>query len=163
MSSPDAKPRRTRADLLQTLAQVGREHSDATVFFHAEIARLLELHPTDYKTMGVLERLGPMSAGQIAEHTGLATASVTNLIDRLESKGLVRRVRDSTDRRRVMVESDAEWVSGARRIFASTRASLARLFDRYSDRDLAVIADFLARNAERLHEETRKVASAGER
>ena len=159
MSSADEKPRRTRADLLLTLARVGREHSDATVFFHAEIARLLELHPTDYKTMGVLERLGPMSAGQIAEHTGLATASVTNLIDRLERKGLVRRVRDATDRRRVMVESAAEWVSGARRMFASTRASLARLFDRYSDRDLAVIADFLARNAERLREETRKVAS----
>ena len=158
MSSADEKPRRTRADLLLTLARVGREHSDATVFFHAEIARLLELHPTDYKTMGVLERLGPMSAGQIAEHTGLATASVTNLIDRLERKGLVRRVRDATDRRRVMVESAADWVSGARRMFASTRASLARLFDRYSDRDLAVIADFLARNAERLREETRKVA-----
>lgn len=152
-----------RADLLQRLAQVGREHSDATVFFHAEIARLLDLHPTDYKTMGVLDRIGPMTAGQIAEHTGLASASVTNLIDRLESKGLARRVRDSTDRRRVMVEPVAEWVSGARRMFTSTRASLARLFERYSEGDLAVIADFLARNAERLHEETRKITSARKR
>jgi hypothetical protein len=30
-----------------------------------------------------------MSAGEIARHAGLATASVTNLVDRLERKGFV--------------------------------------------------------------------------
>jgi DNA-binding MarR family transcriptional regulator len=139
------------------LARVGREHSDATVLFHATIAERLGLHPTDYKTLGILERLGP-SAGDIARHSGLATASVTNLIDRLESKGFVRRVRDERDRRRVLVEPVRDRITAGRPLFSSTIKSLARLFEHYSDRDLAVIADFLRSNAERLRGETRKLS-----
>jgi DNA-binding MarR family transcriptional regulator len=151
-------PRRAgRAAILARLARVGRENSDATVIFHATMARLLGLHPTDYKTLGLLERLGPLSAGEIAARTGLATASVTNLVDRLEAKGFVRRVRGSADRRRVSVEPVAERLSGGRRRFASARRSLARLFDAYLDQELSVIADFLSRNAARLREETRKL------
>jgi DNA-binding MarR family transcriptional regulator len=153
-------PRRGRREVLDELARVGREHSDATVLFHASIASLLDLHATDYKVLGILERSGPLSAGEIARESGLATASVTNLIDRLEQKGFVRRVADPTDRRRVMVEAIADRLSDARSLFASTRRSLAELYDRYSDRDLSVIADFLRYNAERLRVETRKLAAA---
>lgn len=148
------RQRATRAQVLEELAAVGREHSDATVLFHAAVAARLGLHPTDYKALGLLERLGPMSAGQIAEHSGLATASVTNLIDRLEEKGFVRRVPDARDRRRVMVEVVTKKMAGADLLFASTRRSLSQLYERYATRELAVIADFLARNAERLRTET---------
>jgi DNA-binding MarR family transcriptional regulator len=148
-----------RKRILEELGRVGREHSDATVLFHATIASLLKLHPTDYKVLGILERLGAMSAGEIARHSGLATASVTNLIDRLEDKGFVKRVRDAKDRRLVLVEPIRARITGARVIFTSTAKSLAKLFKRYSVRDLAVIADFLRQNADRLREETRKVAS----
>jgi DNA-binding MarR family transcriptional regulator len=157
LSTSHAKRRPARAELLATLARAGREHSEATVLFHAALAGLLDLHPTDYKTLGVLERLGPMSAGEIARHTGLATASVTNLVDRLEQKGFVHRVDDPHDRRRVLVAPVAEKLSGARPLFASTRRSLAALYEGYTDAQLAVIADFLARNAERLRAETARL------
>lgn len=111
----------------------------------------------DYKVMSILERLGALSAGEIARHSGLATASVTNLIDRLEQKGFVRRAPDPEDRRRIRVEPVGDRVTAARKLFASTQRSLARLYERYPDRDLAVIADFLARNAERLRAETEKL------
>ena len=149
----------TRKQVLDELARVGRANSDATVLFHATMAELLGLHPTDYKAMSILERLGPLSAGEIAQHSGLATASVTNLIDRLERKGFVRRMADPQDRRRILVQAVTDRVSSARTAFASTRRSLARMFDRYSKGDLEVIADFLARNAERLRVETKKLAS----
>ena len=155
-----APPRRSRRAILDELAEVGRDHSDATVLFHATVASLLDLHPTDYKVLGILDRSGPLSAGEIARRCGLATASVTNLIDRLEHKGFVRRVADPTDRRRVMVEAVRDRLTNGESVFASTRRSLARLFDRYSDRDLAVIADFLRRNASRLRDETSKLATA---
>jgi DNA-binding MarR family transcriptional regulator len=147
----------SRKRVLEELAQVGRDHSDATVLFHASVASLLSLHPTDYKALGILERLGAMSAGDLARRAGLATASVTNLIDRLEQKGFVRRVRDTNDRRRVVVEPVRDRLTAGRAVFASTQKSLARLLARYSDEDLAVIADFLRRNAERLRDETRKL------
>lgn len=151
---------RPRQKILDELARVGREHSDATVLFHSAVAGELGLHPTDYKTLGILERLGPLSAGDIARHSGLATASVTNLIDRLEEKGFVRRVRDANDRRRVLVEPVQDNLAGGRALFASTVASLAQLLDRYSNQELALLADFLERNATRLREETRKLHGA---
>ena len=157
MARPAEPSQRKR--VLEELARVGREHSDATVLFHATIASLLKLHPTDYKVLGILERLGAMNAGDIARHSGLATASVTNLIDRLEEKGFVKRVRAAEDRRLVVVEPIRARITDARVIFSSTAKSLAKLFKRYSVPDLAVIADFLRRNADRLREETRKVAS----
>jgi DNA-binding MarR family transcriptional regulator len=150
----------TRQEILQELSQVGREHSDATVLFHATMASLLDLHPTDYKALSMVERLGAMSAGEIAQHSGLAAASVTNLIDRLERKGFVRRVPDPQDRRRVMVKPVMDRVMAARGLFASTQRSLTQLYKHYSDQDLAVIVDFLKRNAERLRAETRKLDAA---
>jgi DNA-binding MarR family transcriptional regulator len=149
-----------RPKILEQLARVGREHSDATVLFHSAVAAKLGLHPTDYKTLGILERLGPLSAGEIARHSGLATASVTNLIDRLEEKGFVRRVRDADDRRRVLVEPVRERLAAGRTLFASTIASLGHLLERYSSQELAVLADFLERNAARLREETRRLDGA---
>lgn len=146
-----------RTQILKDLAVVGREHSDATVIFHSTIASLLDLHPTDYKTLGVVERLGPLSAGDIAKHSGLASASVTNLLDRLEQRGFVRRVRDPHDRRRVLVEPVRDRLSAGREVFASSIRSLAQLYEHYSEAELAVIADFLARNAARLRDETRKL------
>jgi DNA-binding MarR family transcriptional regulator len=153
-----ARPGVDRAAILEVLARVGREHSDATVLFHSTIASLLGLHPTDYKVLGILERSGPMSAGDIARSSGLAMASVTNLVDRLEQKGFVRRTRSSRDRRQVVIEPAVDREAAARELFASTSRSLARLYAKYSDRELSVIADFLDRNADRLRTETRKVA-----
>ena len=154
------RPGSRRAAILDVLARVGREHSDATVLFHSTIASLLGLHPTDYKVLGILERSGPMSAGEIARSSGLAMASVTDLVDRLERKGFVRRTRGSTDRRRVVVEPAIDREAAAKQVFASTRRSLAHLYAEYSEEELRVIADFLDRNAKRLRVETRKLAEA---
>jgi DNA-binding MarR family transcriptional regulator len=148
----------SRLLLLDELRRVGREHSDATVLFHASVAARLGLHPTDYKALGVLDRLGPMSAGDLARRTGLAAASVTNLVDRLEAKGFVRREADSSDRRRVLLYAVIDKLAAAD-AFSSTKASLATLWDRYSYQELAVIADFLAANTERLRAEHEAISS----
>src|SRR5260370_37393454 len=58
---------------------------------HTAIAERSGLTATDTKTIDTLIRLGRVTAGEVAGYTGLATASVTSLIDRLERKGLVRR------------------------------------------------------------------------
>jgi DNA-binding MarR family transcriptional regulator len=46
---------------------------------------------------------GPLSVGDQARQLGLSRATATELVDRLESKGLVARIRDAQDRRRVFV------------------------------------------------------------
>jgi DNA-binding MarR family transcriptional regulator len=157
MATVEPKSGASRPDLLEALARVGREHSDATVLFHAAVAAQLGLNPSDEKALSILQRLGAMSAGQLARQTGLATASVTNLIDRLERKGFVRRVRDPQDRRRIVVEARADRVAEAGRLFQSTSRSLARLYDRYGAGELGLLVDFLSRNAARLRAETEKL------
>jgi DNA-binding MarR family transcriptional regulator len=151
--SSESETKSDREELLATVRRVGREHSDATVVFHSAVAARLGLHPTDHKTMGLLAQHGPMPAGEIAQRTGLATASVTALVDRLEKRGLARRVRDGADRRRIIVEATAEGLAEIEPLFARPRRSLTRLLSSYTDDELRVVADFLTRSTRRLHDE----------
>lgn len=144
-------------ELAGSVARAVREQSDAAVIFHAEMARLSGLNPTDHKTMSVLDRMGPMSAGEIARWTGLATASVTDLVDRLERKGFVRRVDDPKDRRRVLVQPITARVEETRGRLSSLHRALAEICAAYSDGDLEAIAGFLSRIAEALRAETAKL------
>lgn len=151
---------RSRTELLAALRRVGREHSDATVLFHSALAGEVGLHPTDYKALGVLDRLGPMSAGELGRHTGLAAASVTNLIDRLVAKGFLRREPDPLDRRRVLLHADVtELVDNE--FFSSWQRTATQMWERYTDTELAVILDFLADTAERLRARTEALAAGG--
>jgi DNA-binding transcriptional ArsR family regulator len=76
-----------RTQLIAALSEAARAHSTATVLFHTAMAEQFGLSPTESKTMDLLERFGPLTAGELVERTGLASPSVTALIDRLESKG----------------------------------------------------------------------------
>jgi MarR family transcriptional regulator, organic hydroperoxide resistance regulator len=50
-----------------------------------------------------LAAAGPLTVGEQAAHLGIGPATATELIDRLEAKGLVARLRDERDQRRVFV------------------------------------------------------------
>jgi DNA-binding MarR family transcriptional regulator len=135
------------------LAEAMNAHSEAVVLFHSSVAQSMGLDPTGYKTLFLLSRLGPLSAGEIARETGLATASVTDLIDRLVAKGFVSRGPHPTDRRRIVVTLIEASVTDARRGFGVPNPSLATLCTRYDAGQLALIADFLTRNAQRLRDD----------
>ena len=71
-----------------------------------------------------------------------------------------RRVHDSADRRRVLVEPIEDRVTTVHTVLASASRSLAQLIERYSASELAVISDFLARNAKRLRSEMNRLETA---
>jgi len=148
-----------RKQLIEDILHAGRESSAATVMFHSVIAARAGLAATDTKTLDTLMRLGPVTAGELAQHTGLATASVTSLIDRLEEKGLVRRARDANDRRRVIVEPVRERISDGMSVFGSIRSAYAALLTVYSDDQLATILDFMRRSAQRTREMTAEMTA----
>ncbi|WP_328323948.1 MULTISPECIES: MarR family winged helix-turn-helix transcriptional regulator [unclassified Streptomyces] len=83
---------------------LGREFASAVVNFHETVGKLMGLRASERKCLDTLMRLGPVTAGTIAEHTGLTSGAVTGLVDRLESAGYARRTRDPGDRRRVLIE-----------------------------------------------------------
>lgn len=58
------------------------------------------------RMLGVLHHLsagGPLTLGELATHLGLSKATATELVTRVEERGLVDRLRDERDRRRVYV------------------------------------------------------------
>jgi len=60
-----------------------------------------------YDVLSTLRRQGEpflMAATELADSTMLTSGAMTNRIDRLEEKKLVRRVKDKNDRRRVLVQ-----------------------------------------------------------
>ena len=142
-----------------TLREVSREHSDANVIWHASIADAVGIHLTDYKTMSLLQRRGPLTAGVIAESTGLTTASVTALIDRLERRRFARRVPDPADGRRVIVEVTPEGIASFAPFFRSPELSMQKLFAPSTTKELQVIHDFLSRSTVRLCSAIGRVAA----
>jgi DNA-binding MarR family transcriptional regulator len=56
--------------------------------------------------LGVLHHLtvsGPLTLGELATHLGLSKATATELVNRVQQRGLVDRMRDERDQRRVYV------------------------------------------------------------
>lgn len=79
------------------------------VLFQDAAAKQAGLNTTDLQCAGLLVLEGPLTPSELASRTGLtAGGAITAVIDRLEGAGLVRRVRDDTDRRRVLVTPDTE-------------------------------------------------------
>jgi DNA-binding MarR family transcriptional regulator len=141
-----------RERLIETVLRASRESSTMAVFFHTRMAEQVGLGATEEKTLALLGKRGPLTAGEIAAHTGLTTPSVTGLLDRLESKGMVRRVRDPHDRRRVIVEPNQERLAELDRMFSSVQEAFHEMLDIYSDELLETIADFQIRSAQRTQE-----------
>jgi DNA-binding MarR family transcriptional regulator len=137
-----------REKLIQALTYAVYDNSTMAVFFHTAIAQQIGLGATEEKTLLILSG-GALTAGEIAQQTGLTTASVTSLIDRLEAKGYVRRVRDTNDRRRVIVEPVQEKLNELMNVFGSFQGIFDDLLNGYSDEQLVTITDFLKRAADR--------------
>ena len=59
---------------------------------------------SQYSVLLALDRNGPMPMSRLSEHMLVAPANVTGLVDRMEKKGYVKRVRGTVDRRLYRIE-----------------------------------------------------------
>ena len=149
---------RDRAVLLEAIGEAGRQHSDATVMLHSAIAQRFDLTATDLKALSFLDRLGASTAGEISQHTGLATASVTSLIDRLENRGFVRRTRDQMDRRKVVVEIDREATAPVATVFDKFGKYFEPTCAGFDVEALEIVLTFLRRAQDCAHKLTKEIS-----
>jgi DNA-binding MarR family transcriptional regulator len=157
-----SRKRTDRAVLLNDIVfTLGRELSTQTILFHTAIAERLGLNPTDHKALDLICREENMTAGRLAELTRLTTGAVTGIVDRLEKAGYVQRVRPISDRRQVLIQPITENVAKIHDLFESMGQAMMSLSEQYSDRDLAVIHDYLTRSIQTVQLETAKL-QAGE-
>jgi DNA-binding MarR family transcriptional regulator len=112
--------------------------------FSNAVAARLGVNSTDLECLGYLVD-GPVTAGRLAEATGLTSGAITGVIDRLERAGFARRERDTADRRRVLVHATALVMKRAAPLFAPMAAATEAAIEPYRDDQLELLLDFLAR------------------
>jgi DNA-binding MarR family transcriptional regulator len=147
MSSPRTVPERLLAG-----AGPFREFLTGLVLNSQISAEAAGLGPTDFYTLNLLGAAGPLTAGQVADRTGLTTGAVTRLIDRLARAGHVRRVPDPVDRRRVRVELEPSRATGHDPIRQPALDRLTEILADYPDEALDVLFEFFGRAAPALRD-----------
>jgi len=150
-----------RRQLLDALFTAGRELSAAAVMFHTALAARQGLSATEEKALDLLDRFGPLTGRQLAERSGLAPASVTGLIGRLEAKGFARRTRNPGDGRSVLIEATPGRLAEFGPLFADWVRELEALTEKYTDAELELITGFLTESARRQKNATSRLTSPG--
>lgn len=145
---------------LERFSLIGRDGSAVTVMLHARIAEKLGLSATDHKCLDLAIRGGgPLTAGRIAELSGLSTGAVTGVIDRLERAGYVRRVRDPHDRRKVLVELTNSKPARVVDLFEGVREGMEEVLSHYTPEQRDVIYEYSLEMNERMRREIARVAA----
>ena len=104
---------------------------------------------------------GGATAGEFAKATGLTTGAITGVIDRLERAGYVRREKDPTDRRKVVVRARPAMTRRIAPLYDSLQREMTALWSEFSDEQLAVILDFLTTSCDLAVQEIAKLQKKG--
>jgi DNA-binding MarR family transcriptional regulator len=149
-----------RQDLVAAVGRATQAYQRSTDGFDDEVGRRLALNPTDLRCLDWLSE-GAMSAGELADATGLSSAATTTLLDRLERKGFVQRERDPADRRKVMVAMTAagrELIGG---LYGPLAHEGSQGLARFTEAELEKVLEFLGEATELVDRHRRRLKSTG--
>ena len=149
-----SRDRSDRGPLLEALHRASRQLINQNGIYTDAVAAKLSLNRTDLDCLSIVHLAGSATAGELAEITGLTTGAVTGVIDRLVQAGYVRRDADPADRRRVIVRAVPERGRAVGDLFEPMQQAIERLYERYSDEELAVLLDLNERLLPIMQEET---------
>jgi DNA-binding MarR family transcriptional regulator len=137
---------------MSTREELGAELQERMVRFIAEVilfnhavSAKVGLGGSDSQFMTLLQSYGPLTPRQLSEHTGLTSGTVTGVIDRLESIGLITRQPDPHDRRKVLVTPSFEAIQEKLApLYAEQGQRMHAVLSTRTDDELRVISTFLA-------------------
>ena len=130
--------------------------------FDSLVIELAGINRTDWRCLDILGTRGPMTAGQLAEAVRLTTGAVTGVLDRLEAAGLVRRVRDTKDRRKVIVEVTDDVARQGAPVYGPLIDDAAEAHAVFDADELELIARFIRIERDLLAKHTKRVAEMPE-
>jgi DNA-binding MarR family transcriptional regulator len=132
-------------EILGELARELRQFTGLGTSFFRAVAAKVGMTVTDLQVIDFLDSAGPMTAGQLADLTGLTTGAITGMINRLEEAGLVKRLSDPNDGRRVIVHlvRERDEMHTIDSHFASLERSWEDMASHYDDEQLASLVEFL--------------------
>jgi DNA-binding MarR family transcriptional regulator len=123
-----------------------RDQAARVLVVHQAIADRFGLGPSDLKAVDLASRAGeagPLTAGQMAEATGLSNSAVTALLDRLERQGFIERRRDLADRRRVVVVSTGKREQEVALAFQPLYRATQEVLGHYGPAELELLIGFM--------------------
>ena len=99
-----------------------------------------DITPSHLRALRVLRRHGKIRLSELSEHLHIAPRSTTEVVDALETRGLIQRRADPSDRRATLVELTGHGVS----VLGAIRGTEAgQVFGRLSQADRAHLARLL--------------------
>jgi DNA-binding MarR family transcriptional regulator len=117
------------------------------------IGAVAGIHPTDLNVLDLLDQHGDVTAGRLAELSGVTTGAMTGVLDRLETLGYVERRKDPLDRRKVVVRVTDDRRDTLAAMYEPMKTRLEELLSTYSTAELAAITDYAERAATIMAEE----------
>ena len=133
---------KARAALLGQLEEAMRRSSAQGVLYGQTVANVAGIANSDLECMDILYLEGRVTAGRLAEVTGLTTGAITGVIDRLEKAGLVRRERDEADRRKVFITVVPEAIDKLSQFYVPMQQAMEKVWNGYSDEELRLLLRF---------------------
>jgi DNA-binding Lrp family transcriptional regulator len=132
-----------RAELAMAFMAAIRKTGSLMQLMSQAAADRIGINATDLNCLNILSFSGQLTAGELARATGLTTASITGVVDRLEEAGFVRRERDAVDRRRVVIHLNVPRALGTvGPVFGPMMGAWQRIAAQYSDDELRLIVEF---------------------
>ncbi len=151
-----------RARLAMAFAAAVRKTGSLMHLMSQAAADRIGINATDLNCMNILSFSGQLTAGELAKATGLTTASITGVVDRLEQAGFVWRERDAADRRRVVIHLEArKALATVGPIFGPMMAAWQRMADQYSDDELRLIVEFYDQMEDVIRDHLQRLRSPG--
>src|SRR5580704_15382850 len=134
-----------RAALIAALTDQMRDSATRAVMVHQAIAERFGLNSTDLKCLDLARNERQLTAGRLAELTGMSTSAITTVLDRLERAGVIERTADPADRRKVIVTPTHRHEEARAAVFAELGERFGAVLGDYDDRELELMTDFLRR------------------
>ena len=128
--------------LVSSLRRAVRLFIAGASFLSQRAADTLGLHPTDMQFVNLLDLLGPMTPGALAQWSGLSSGGVTVVIDRLESAGYVRREPNPEDRRSVLIHLQPTRQERVDANYKGAQKQFAEVTKGFSEAELEIILRF---------------------
>jgi DNA-binding MarR family transcriptional regulator len=152
-----------RAQLAAKFGEGFRKTGSLMQLMGQAAADRIGVNATDLNCLNILSFAGQMTAGELARATGLTTASITGVADRLEEAGYVRRDRDPQDRRRVVIRLVlSRALTDVAPVFLPLVQDWQGVVGHYTDDELRLIVDFYGRMEEVIREHVTRLRGRAE-
>jgi DNA-binding MarR family transcriptional regulator len=140
---PGLSRAKSRAAVMRELEHAVRKSSAIGVIFGQTVANAVGVSSSDLECLDFLNIEGRVTAGRLAELTGLTTGAITGLVDRMEKAGFVRRERDEEDRRKVYIAIVPEALGRVGRYYEPLQKAVTKDWEGYTDDELKLLVRFL--------------------